>query len=190
MSRIGKQPIAIPQGVDVNINGGSVQVKGPNGKLDFDFPYPEHIGIALDGEKVQVSCESDLAAHRAMYGTTRAMIANMVTGVSKGFTKVLQLWGVGYSADSNAKQVILAIGFCHKVEIPIPDGLTVKTERISIEGTNVWQITVSGADKQKVGQLAAVIRGIRPPEPYKGKGIRYENEHIIRKAGKSFQSGG
>ena len=190
MSRVGKKPIAIPQGVEVKVSGSSVAVKGPKGNLDYEFPYPQQMGIALEDNAVQVSCNSALAVHRAMYGTTRALIANMITGVSQGFTKVLQLWGVGYSADSNAKQVILNIGFCHKVEIPIPEGLSVTTERISVEGNNVWKITVAGIDKQKVGQLAAVIRKIRPPEPYKGKGIRYENERIIRKAGKSFQSGG
>ena len=113
----------------------------------------------------------------------------MVTGVSTGFKKVLQLWGVGYSASVKGSDVVLSIGFCHDVNIPIPKGLEVAAERISVEGTNVWQITVTGIDRQKVGQLAAVIRKVRPPEPYKGKGIRYEGERILRKAGKSFQSG-
>ncbi len=188
MSRIGKQLITLPDGVNIALKGRTVSVDGPKGKLALDLT--EHVDVAINDKTVQVECKGADKAARSMYGTTRALINNMVTGVSAGFTKVLQIWGVGYSCEVKKNNVSLNIGFCHSVEIPIPEGIDVKAERISIEGTNVWQLSISGSDKQIVGQLAADIRVVRPPEPYKGKGIRYENERIIRKAGKSFQSTG
>ena len=190
MSRIGKKTIPLPQGVKVSVGKGLVRAEGPKGKLQLPI---------IDGITVKVNDGKELAVlisgeenrmMRAMHGTTRALLANMVRGVSTGFTKVLQLWGIGYNAEVKGRVVSLNVGFCHRIDLPIPEGLDVKTERISIEGTNVWKISVSGIDRQAVGQLAADIRATRPPEPYKGKGIRYEGEHIIRKAGKSFQSGG
>ena len=188
MSRIGRKPVALPAGVKVTIKGREVVAEGPKGTLSFELTDGIAIAVA-DGKEIVVSRTREERWQRAMHGTTRAMLANMVTGVSTGFTKVLQLWGVGYNAESKGNTVVLNVGYCHKVELPIPKGIEVKAERISIEGTNVWQISVSGIDKQVVGQLAAEIRRTRPPEPYKGKGIRYEGERIIRKAGKSFQSG-
>ena len=190
MSRIGKKTIPLPQGVKVSITSQQVLAEGPKGKLKLQLM--DGISVKKQDEKelvVSIAGE-DSRLLRAMYGTTRALVANMVTGVSTGFTKVLQLWGIGYNAEVKGRVASLNVGFCHKVDIPIPDGLDVKAERISIEGTNVWKISVTGIDKQAGGQLAAEIRAIRPPEPYKGKGIRYEGEKIIRKAGKSFQSGG
>lgn len=188
MSRIGKKSIPVPAGVAVRIQGREVSAQGPKGTMSLTLVR----GIELedkDGHLV-VSRTSEERWVRAMHGTTRALVANMVTGVSAGFTKVLQVWGVGYSAEVKPGVLSMSIGFCHKVEIPIPKGLDVAAERISIEGTNVWKISVSGISREAVGQLAADIRRVRPPEPYKGKGIRYEGERILRKAGKSFQSGG
>jgi large subunit ribosomal protein L6 len=188
MSRIGKKTIPLPDGVKITMKGREVWAEGPKGKLSVALSPGIDVAV-VDAKEIRVSRATDERRLRALHGTTRALLANMVTGVTTGFTKVLQLWGVGYSAEVKGKTVSLSVGFCHKVDIPVPDGLEVKTERVSIEGTNVWQIAVSGIDRQALGQLAAVIRASRPPEPYKGKGIRYLNERIIRKAGKSFQSG-
>ncbi len=189
MSRIGRKPIPLPEGVQVNVEGRRVRVKGPKGELSLDLV--DGINVQLeDGKQLVVTRAGEERRLRAMHGTTRALVSNMVTGVSQGFTKVLQLWGVGYSAEVKGNVVRLNVGYCHPVEIQIPEGLSVKAERVSVEGENIWQISVSGIDRQRVGQLAAEIRRARPPEPYKGKGIRYAGERIVRKAGKSFQSGG
>jgi len=188
MSRVGKKSIPLPPGVKVVAAAREVRAEGPKGKLCMALA--EGIGVEVNGQnEVEVTRVRENDQSRALHGTTRALIANMVTGVSKGFSRNLQLWGVGYQAEVKGSNLSLSIGFCHKVDLLIPTGIEVKTERISVEGVNVWQITVSGADKQVVGQLAALIRKLRPPEPYKGKGIRYEKERILRKAGKSFQSG-
>jgi large subunit ribosomal protein L6 len=191
MSRIGRKSIALPPGVKVASAGGEVRAEGPKGKLSMSLA--EGIDVAVNagatGEEIVITRASEERHLRAMHGTTRALIANMVTGVSTGFTKVLELWGVGYNAAVKGTAVTLNVGYCHAVEVPIPSGLSVETERASVEGTNIWRITVTGIDRQAVGQLAAEIRKTRPPEPYKGKGIRYQGERILRKAGKSFTSG-
>ncbi len=183
MSRIGKLPIKIPSGVKVSQSkdgsGTQVKVEGPNGKLSFGFR--SEVSLTIEGDEARVTRHGDSKFDRAYHGTSRALLANMVTGVSSGFRKTLQIEGVGYNAKLAGKKITLQIGFCHPVDIPIP-------ETIKVEVPNPTTIVVQGPDKQLVGEFAAGIRKIRPPEPYKGKGIRYEGERIIRKTGKSFGS--
>ena len=179
MSRVGKAPISIPSGVTVDLKATQVSVKGPKGNLTI--PLRSEVKVSVEGETVQVSVTgvgSDRFA-RAMHGTTRALIANMVIGVTAGFEKKLDSIGVGWNAKTQGKNLTLNIGFCHPVEFTMPDGVEVETP-----GPN--QIVLRGADRQAVGQMAAIIRKVRPPEPYKGKGIRYSGEYVRRKAGKSF----
>ncbi|MAE46597.1 MAG: 50S ribosomal protein L6 [Planctomycetes bacterium] len=179
MSRVGKAPISIPSGVSVDLKATQVSVKGPKGNLTM--PLRSEVKVSVEGETVQVSVTgvgSDRFA-RAMHGTTRALIANMVIGVTAGFEKKLDIIGVGWNAKTQGKNLTLNIGFCHPVEFTMPDGVEVETP-----GPN--QIILRGADRQAVGQMAAIIRKVRPPEPYKGKGIRYSGEYVRRKAGKSF----
>ena len=177
MSRIGKKPITIPTGVDVTIDGGRVVVKGPNGTLEHEAP--ESISIARDGDELVVTRPDDERANRALHGLTRSLVANMVTGVSSGFTRDLEIVGVGYRATAQGpNRIELQLGFSHPVHFDAPEGIT-------FEVPAPTRITVRGADKQLVGQVAANIRKIRKPEPYKGKGIRYSDERVLRKAGKS-----
>jgi len=189
MSRIGRKTISLPSGVKLSRSGNVVTAEGPKGKLSFSLTDGIDIEVK-DGKEIVVTRARENRRLRAMHGTTRALLANMVTGVSTGFTKVLELWGVGYNAEVEGDTINLNVGYNKPVPIKIPKGLEVKAERVSIQGENVWRISVSGIDRQAVGQLCAEIRRTRPPEPYKGKGIRYEGERILRKAGKSFQSGG
>jgi large subunit ribosomal protein L6 len=175
MSRIGKKPIEIPNGVTVTVDKNHVTVKGPKGELSRTF-NPD-ITIQVEGNVVTVTRPSDEKEHRALHGTTRAVIANMVEGVSKGYEKSLELIGVGYRAQKQGKKLILNVGYSHPVEIEPEAGL-------EIEVPANTKIIVKGADKERVGALAANIRGVRPPEPYKGKGIRYEGEYVRRKEGK------
>ena len=184
MSRIGKQAIAVPSGVEVKVNATnrSIDVKGPKGNLTFD--WREEVDVKLDDETKQICCslaDGDDATRqaRALWGTTRSRINNMVKGVTKGFTKKLKIVGVGWNAKEQGTTVVLSIGYCHTVDLPAPDGVAFEIEK----GT---QITITGADKQAVGQFAANIRSKREPEPYNGKGIMYHDEVIIRKAGKAF----
>jgi len=181
MSRIGKQPVPIPGGVTVSASNRSVTVKGPTGTLTMDL-RPE-IDVEIEDKQVVVKPNGSGAERqaRAFHGMTRALLNNMVVGVSKGFEKKLEIHGVGWNAQAQAKKVVLNIGFCHPVEIALPEG-------VKAECPNATAITISGPDRQSVGQVAAVIRAVRPPEPYKGKGIRYQNEYVRRKAGKSFGS--
>ena len=176
MSRIGKLPIPVPAGVDVKIEDTLITVKGPNGTLTQVFP--REISVALDNGQVVVTRPNDLKQNRAYHGLIRALIQNMVTGVSKGFEITLEMVGVGYRAQMQGQKLVLAIGYSHPVEVDPGPGL-------SIEVPAPTRIVVKGADKQAVGQLAADIRKIRKPEPYKGKGIRYANEVVHIKAGKS-----
>lgn len=176
MSRIGKKPVPIPNSVKVEIAGASVTVKGPNGELQRELP--SEIQVALEGDQIEVRRPSDQKRHRELHGLTRSLVSNMVEGVTQGFTKKLEIQGVGYRAESTAKGVRVLVGYSHPVEYTAPDGI-----KLSVEGNNV--VTVAGIDKELVGQVAAEIRGIRPPEPYKGKGIRYMGEHVRRKAGKA-----
>ncbi len=177
MSRIGRMPVVIPQGVDVTIKGTHVRIKGPKGEMQHTFPAD--MRIKFENDQVTVQRPSDLKQHKALHGMTRALIANMVTGVNTGFEKILEINGVGYRAEMNDKNLVLHVGYSHPVEIKPPDG-------ISFEWDNrTRQIKVMGYDKQVVGQIAADIRKVRPPEPYKGKGIKYLDERIRRKAGKA-----
>ena len=177
MSRIGKMPIPVPSGVEVTIDGGHVTVKGPKGTLEHDAP--QTITISREGDELIVTRPDDERANRALHGLTRSLVANMVTGVSEGFVRELEIVGVGYRAAAAGPQRLeIQVGYSHPVHVDAPDG-------IEFEVPAPTRITVRGFDKQLVGQVAADIRKIRKPEPYKGKGIRYANEHVLRKAGKS-----
>ena len=176
MSRIGKQPIEVPQGVDVTVSGQNVKVKGAKGQLTFDA-HPD-MTLALDDGVLQVTRPSDQPEHRALHGLTRTLIANMVEGVVNGYSKTLEIQGVGYKAELKGSGILLTLGFSHTITYPAPDG-------VELQVPNQTTIVVAGIDKQKVGQAAAEIRAFRPPEPYKGKGIRYQGEHVRRKAGKT-----
>lgn len=176
MSRIGRKPITLPKGVEVSIDGNTIQVKGPKGTLSMDI-MPQ-IKIAVEDAQINVTRESELKPVRAAHGMTRAMIANMITGVSSGFEKMLEIVGVGYRAQLQGKNLVLSLGFSHPVEVVPPAGIEFTAE-------SPIKISVRGIDRQLVGQVAANIRSYRPPEPYKGKGIRYAGEYVIRKAGKA-----
>ena len=176
MSRIGKQPIPVPSGVEVKIEGSTVTVKGPKGQLEQTFN--EDMRIAMEDGEVTVTRPSDNRTHRALHGLTRSLIANMVTGVSEGFSKTLEIVGVGYRATLKGSDLELALGFSHPIEV--------KAEpNIKFEVPAPTKVIVSGIDKQRVGQIASEIRDFRPPEPYKGKGVRYEGEYVRRKVGKT-----
>ncbi len=177
MSRIGRMPVDVPQGVDVEIKGSHVRVKGPKGQLEHTFPAA--MDISIDEGQVNVKRPSDEQTHRALHGMTRAVINNMVVGVSQGFEKVLEVNGVGYRAEMDGKNLVLNVGYSHPVVVEPPDGIVFDAD------TRARQIKVQGYDKAVVGQIAADIRKVRPPEPYKGKGIKYLDERIRRKAGKA-----
>jgi len=181
MSRIGKQPVTLPKGVQVDIQGVTVKVKGPKGELARTFS--EQIGIEIENGQVLVKRPSDVPAIRALHGTTRALIRNMVAGVSDGFSKTLQVEGVGYRAEIKGKQLVMALGYSHPVPVDPPPGITFSVDE------KAKTITVSGIDKELVGQVTADIRNWRPPEPYKGKGLRYIGERVRRKAGKAGKVG-
>ena len=177
MSRIGRLPVAVPGGVQVNVQGSDVHVKGPKGELKRTFS--NLIGIALEDGQVVVTRKSDYPSERALHGTTRAVIANMVRGVSTGFEVVLGVEGVGYRAEMQGKDLALFVGYSHPVKVEPPIGISFEVE------LKTRQIKVLGYDREVVGQTAAEIRAVRPPEPYHGKGIRYVGEKIRRKAGKA-----
>jgi len=176
MSRVGRQPIEIPQGVTVSFEGYRVTVKGPKGTIVRDLPPA--CQFEQEGNILRVTRPKDDKYHRSMHGLTRTLIANMVKGVSEGFSKELEIVGVGYRAEVKGKELVLALGYSHPVVYPIPEGIKIETPAPT-------QIKVWGIEKDKVGQVAAEIRSLRPPEPYKGKGIRYVGEQIQRKAGKA-----
>ncbi len=175
MSRVGKYPVSIPQGVDIAIAGSELTAKGKLGVLKYKLP--EEVEVTHDDGKVTVKPVGNSKTARSLWGTTRANIRNLVQGVSQGFTRNLEITGVGYRAAVAGKTLTLQLGYSHDVVFPIPEGITVKCEKPT-------SIAISGFDKQVVGQVAAVIRSYRPPEPYKGKGIRYSDETILRKEGK------
>ena len=181
MSRIGKKPVALPSGVSVTVGASDVTIKGPKGTLTL--PVPSSCKVTHENNELTVTRESEEKFVRASHGTTRAHLNNMVTGVTNGFSKDLEIVGVGYKAEAKGQTLVLTIGYSHLVNFPVPQGITVETPEPT-------KIRVSGIDRQKVGQVAAEIRGIRPPEPYKGKGIKYVDEHIERKAGKSAVGSG
>ena len=176
MSRIGKMPVSIAKGVEVKQANGTLSVKGPKGQLELNV-HPD-MSVVIDESDIRVERPSDHKDHRALHGLTRSLIANMVTGVTDGFSKTLEIIGVGYRADAKGKGITLNLGFSHVIQYEAAKGVT-------LECPNQTTVVVSGADKQKVGQAAAEIRSFRPPEPYKGKGIRYQGEHVRRKAGKT-----
>ena len=174
-------PVTVPSGVNVNVDDGTVRVKGPKGELGLSVAVP--IAVAVEGATVTVTRPDEEKRTRQLHGLTRTLIANMVEGVTKGFARNLEIVGVGYRAQMQGKKLSLQVGFSHPIVVEPPAGIT-----IAVEGTN--KISVSGPDKQQVGQLAAQIRDIRPPEPYKGKGIRYEGERVRRKLGKAGKTAG
>jgi large subunit ribosomal protein L6 len=175
MSRIGKKPVAVPSGITANVEGQTVKVKGPKGALSF--VVPDDVAVKLDGGQIKVDPRSETKRARSQWGTSRTLISNLIAGVSKGFERRLEITGVGYRAAVQGKNLNIALGYSHDINYPIPEGITIATPR-------PVEIVISGADRQKVGQVAAEIREYRPPEPYKGKGIKYSDERIFRKEGK------
>ena len=175
MSRIAKKPVELPSGVEVKINGQMVNVKGPKGSSDITLH--EAVAVAQNDQELNFSMTDEKATNQAMAGTMRSLVANMVHGVSQGFEKKLTLIGVGYRANIQGKVLNLTLGFSHPVNFEIPEG-------INIECPSQTEIVVTGIDKQQVGQVSANIRAYRPPEPYKGKGVRYSDEHVLRKEAK------
>jgi large subunit ribosomal protein L6 len=181
VSRIGRKPVAVPKGVTLQVEGNTVAVKGPRGELRRALHPDMQIGFA--DNQFTVARPSDEKRHRALHGLTRTLVQNMVDGVSKGFSKSLEIQGVGYKAEQRGKNLVLSVGYANTVSKPIPANVTVQ-----LEGAN--KIHITGADKQAVGQFAAEVRQVRKPEPYKGKGIRYEGEQVKIKPGKAFAGAG
>jgi large subunit ribosomal protein L6 len=175
MSRIGKLPITIPKGVTIAINGNTVKVKGPKGELTRLFA--DGITVGQEGETLKVARASDEVNHKSLHGLSRTLLANMVEGVTKGYQKTLEINGVGYKAEIKGTKVVLSLGFSHPIEYQLPEGITAKVDK------NL--LILSGIDRQQLGAATAKIRSFRPPEPYKGKGIKYVEETILRKAGKT-----
>ncbi|MDC0559072.1 50S ribosomal protein L6 [Candidatus Izimaplasma bacterium] len=176
MSRIGKKPITLPENVEVSVVENNITVKGPKGQLEFAFN--NELTVELEGNVLTVLRPDETKFHRAIHGTTRALINNMMVGVSQGFKKELKMIGVGYRASMQGNKIVILAGYSHPVELEVPAGLTVEVPKNT-------QIFISGIDKQLVGEFAANIRGVRPPEPYLGKGIRYVDEYVRRKEGKT-----
>ena len=185
MSRIGRKPVKIPGDVKISISGNAVNVEGPKGKLTQIFHPDMILEYTQQDKQIVVKRSSDEKYNRALHGLTRALISNMVTGVTKGFFKNLEIVGLGFNAKVQGKDLVLLLGYTHPINLEIPKGIKIDVTN----PTNPAKLTVSGSDKQMVGQFASVIRGMRLPEPYKGMGVKYEDEIIRRKAGKAFTSG-
>jgi large subunit ribosomal protein L6 len=175
MSRVGKKPVALPAGVTAKVEGQTIAIKGAKGELRF--VAPGDVSVSFADNQIKVDPRSETKRARALWGTTRAMVNNLVLGVSKGFEKKLEINGVGYKAAVSGKNLQLSLGYSHEVTFAIPQGISIATPKPT-------EITISGIDRRQVGQVAAEIRGFRPPEPYKGKGVKYSNEFIFRKEGK------
>ncbi len=175
MSRIGKKPVAVPSGITANVEGQTVKIKGPKGALQVVLH--DDVSVKLDGGEIKVDPRFETKRARSQWGTSRTLIANLIAGVTKGFEQRLEINGVGYRASVQGKNLQIALGYSHDIVYPIPEGITIATPR-------PVEIVISGSDRQKVGQVAAEIRDYRPPEPYKGKGIKYAGERIFRKEGK------
>lgn len=175
MSRVANRPVELPKGVEFALSNGTVNIKGSKGALSLDL-HPK-VSVSQDEQNLKIAAQSSDRGAVALAGTTRALLANMVTGVSEGWEKKLELRGVGYRAQAKGKSLSLTLGFSHPVDYPVPEGITVETP-------SQTEIVVKGVDKQKVGQVAAEIRAYRPPEPYKGKGVRYQNERVVMKEAK------
>jgi large subunit ribosomal protein L6 len=187
MSRIGKKPVSVPAKVKVDVSGRTVSAEGPKGRLSFDLPPP--IGAKLEEGSLSLIRPDDTARSKALHGLSRSLVANMVKGVLDGFVKKLEIQGVGFKAGVKGSILNLALGFSHPIVYPIPDGIKITiTDQAGKPVPEGTFVTIEGADKQKVGAVAADIRGYYPPEPYKGKGVRYVGEQIIRKEGKTAQS--
>jgi len=181
VSRIGKMPITVPAGVQVDLEGTNVKVKGPKGTMEFT--YSDLVDVKKEDDNIVITRSSEAKNVRALHGTTRALIQNMITGVNTGFQKVLQIEGVGYRAEKTGNNVTVYVGFSHPVVVTPPEGISFEVDE------KAKTITINGYDKQVVGQVASEIRKLRPPEPYKGKGIRYSDERVRRKPGKSAKVG-
>lgn len=177
MSRIGKKPIAIPEGVSVSISDRTIKVKGQKGELSWNFP--ENIGVSITDGLIKVSRTSDLKTDRALHGLTRSLISNMITGVSKGYQKNLEIAGVGYRAQVSGNKITFTLGYSHPIEMQLPEGISAAVDPKQV------QITLTGIDKQLLGQVAASMRALRPPDAYKGKGIRYAGQRLKLKVGKA-----
>jgi large subunit ribosomal protein L6 len=191
MSRIGKKPVEIPSGVKVTIQERTVAVRGPKGELRWTHPDDVCVEVDDRASVVRVARESETRFARAMHGTARALVHNMVVGVSQGYSRQLELYGTGYSCQVQGKSLRLVVGFAHPVDLPIPPGVEVEIEVPAARGNDVpAKLTVRGIDKQVVGHFCRTIHDVRPPEPYLGKGIRYAGEQIRRKAGKAFAGAG
>lgn len=175
MSRVGKYPVELPAGVEVAVVGRVLQAKGKLGTMSL--PLTDHVDATVEGNKVTITPRSNVSQARMMWGTTRSILASMVQGVSVGYTRTLEITGTGFRASVQGKNLVINLGFSHDVVYPVPEGITITTPRPTA-------ITLAGVDKRQVGQCAAEIRAFRPPEPYKGKGVKYENEQIRRKEGK------
>ncbi|MGD0419377.1 MAG: 50S ribosomal protein L6 [Xanthobacteraceae bacterium] len=175
MSRIGKRAVAVPSGITANVEGQTVKIKGPKGALSVVLP--DDVSVKLDGGQIKVDPRGETKRARSQWGTSRTLIANLIAGVTKGFEQRLEINGVGYRAAVQGKNLQLALGYSHDIVYPIPEGITIATPR-------PVEIVITGIDRQKVGQVAAEIREYRPPEPYKGKGIKYAAERVFRKEGK------
>jgi large subunit ribosomal protein L6 len=175
MSRVGKVPVQVPSGVTIEVANDVLKAKGKLGELTA--PISSEVSVSVEDNVITVTPKDNSKKARSLWGTTRALVSNAVKGVSEGFTVDLEITGVGYRASVEGKNLVLALGFSHPVNYPIPEGVTVKCERPTA-------ISISGSDKQKIGQMAAEVRGFRPPEPFKGKGVRYADEQILRKEGK------
>ena len=176
MSRIGRMPITVPGGVKVHVADGTVRVEGPKGKLSRTIP--DQMAVAVEGKTVKVTRLAETRRARGIHGLTRRLVANMVDGVSKGFTRVLEINGVGYRADARGSIVHLTLGFSHPIAFQLPPGVTAKVDKQVV-------VTLEGPDREELGQIAAALRELRPPEPYKGKGMKYAEEKIRKKAGKA-----
>jgi large subunit ribosomal protein L6 len=175
MSRIGKKAVAVPSGVTANVEGQTVKLKGPKGALQVMLH--DDVAVKVEGASVKIDPRSETKRARSLWGTSRTLVANIITGVTKGFERRLEVSGVGYRAAVQGKNLQLALGYSHDIVYPIPEGITIATPKPT-------EIVITGIDKQKVGQVAAEIRNFRPPEPYKGKGVKYAGEYIFRKEGK------
>jgi len=190
MSRIGKKPISIPGGVKVEQKGQAIKITGPKGVLEMTC-HPS-IKVAIDNDAIVVNnADQNNRTKKALHGTMRSLLNNMVIGVTKGFERKMQVFGTGYNVKEQGGKLVLNVGFCHPVELTIPKSVNVDIKTPATRGNDVPALfTLSGPNKQELGQFAAVVRKVRPPEPYQGKGIRYEDEHVVRKIGKAFGAGG
>ncbi len=186
MSRIGKQPVVVPQGVEVSVSGRHLKFKGPLGALEHEVWEGLTVAYQADERQIVVERKGEDKNSRAMHGLHRSLIANKVQGVAQGFSKRMELYGMGYSVDLRGKSLVLQVGFCHEVPFELPDGISVEVEQKNAQNEVPAKFVIKGIDKGVVGQFAATVRAVRPPEPYKGKGLRYEGEYVRRKEGKAF----